>query len=82
MTPCLALIGGIFYIACGWSFCYWLYKEKDMAVYICERCGEYKDGDWDVCVEHPTDPTALLCEDCAGEMEEERVEKMEEFRHE
>lgn len=45
-----------------------------MAVYICERCGEYKDGDWHPCVEHPTDPVALLCEECAAEMEEENEE--------
>lgn len=50
-----------------------------MAVYICERCGEYKDGDWDVCVEHPTDPTALLCEGCAGELEDEIEEERKQY---
>lgn len=72
----------IFWVASGLLFGWWLYKEKDLAVYICERCGEYKDGDWGAPVEHPTDPTALLCEECAGVMEEERVEITEENRHE
>lgn len=40
-----------------------------MAIYYCEECDSYKDGDCDPCVEHPTDPTATICEECADNLE-------------
>ena len=42
-----------------------------MAIYLCEVCNNMKDGDYNPCVEHPTDPTAFCCEECATEIEEE-----------
>jgi hypothetical protein len=42
-----------------------------MAIYYCEECDSYKDGDYDLCVKHPTDPTATICEECATELEGE-----------
>ena len=39
-----------------------------MAVYYCEECDSYKDGDYDVCGEHPTDDCATICEECADNL--------------
>ena len=46
-----------------------------MAVYYCEECDSYKDGDYDPCAEHPTDDTATICEDCAWLLNEYKREK-------
>ena len=35
-----------------------------MSIYICNECGEPKDGDFDNCHEDPTDSTELICESC------------------
>ena len=42
-----------------------------MAVYYCEECDHYKDGDYFPCVEHPTQAEAFCCEACAERIEEE-----------
>jgi len=41
-----------------------------MAIYICDECGEMKDGDHDPCVEHPSDSSLFCCEECYAELEE------------
>lgn len=45
-----------------------------MAVYRCSRCDEYKDGDWHPATEDPKEEFGLMCEECAGEAEEEEEE--------
>ena len=45
-----------------------------MAMYICFECGNFKDDDWCVGTEHPTQPLELICEDCACEIDEEEEE--------
>ena len=35
-----------------------------MAMYRCSRCEEFKDGDWNTCVEDPLDISGLMCEEC------------------
>jgi len=45
-----------------------------MAIYYCEECDRMKDGDWSPCVEHPQDPTACICEECAARLEENEDE--------
>lgn len=40
-----------------------------MAIYICDVCDNYKDGDYFPCVEHPKDSSLLCCEECASEIE-------------
>lgn len=42
-----------------------------MAVYYCERCGNYKDSDWNVCCEDPRGVLYMVCEDCRCDIEEE-----------
>lgn len=44
-----------------------------MSIYYCENCDLYLDGDWDPCVEHPTDDTKTICESCAETMQEDEV---------
>ena len=39
-----------------------------MAVYYCHQCGDYKDGDWHPCEEHPTRDGELICPACMAEM--------------
>ena len=43
-----------------------------MAIYLCEgECGQMLDGDYFPSVEHPTDDTLNICEECADTLEEE-----------
>jgi hypothetical protein len=37
-----------------------------MAIYTCDECGEMLDGDHSPCMEHPTEPEAFCCEECAS----------------
>jgi len=39
-----------------------------MSVYYCQECDNYKDGDWEPCVEHNDE---CICEECAANIEEE-----------
>ena len=41
-----------------------------MAIYRCDECERFIDGDYFPCVEHPTDTTLELCEECAAKLEE------------
>ena len=50
-----------------------------MAIYLCDICNVMKDGDYDPCVEHPTDSSEFCCESCAEEAEEE-IEMEKEFK--
>jgi len=47
-----------------------------MAIYMCDVCGEYKDGDHSPCVES-TEGGDFCCEECAAELEEEADMKKE-----
>jgi len=42
-----------------------------MAAYRCSRCGELKNGDYNVCTEDPNEEFGLICEDCSTEIEDE-----------
>ena len=44
-----------------------------MAVYRCNQCDTFIDGDWNVCSEDPRKghENELVCEDCIVEIEEE-----------
>jgi hypothetical protein len=49
-----------------------------MSVYRCDRCENYYDADYEGCFEHPTDPTACLCESCSNDLLDE-VDLMQEI---
>jgi len=38
---------------------------------MCSECDNYFDSDYYPCIEHPEDSCALICEECAAELEEE-----------
>ena len=42
-----------------------------MAIYICDKCNNYKDDDFDPCEDNPNDPTTCLCPDCAVDIQEQ-----------
>ena len=53
-----------------------------MSIYYCEECDRNIDGDWFICVEHPTQAEAFCCEACAERIEEEEKEELKRMRSE
>ena len=43
-----------------------------MAMFICNKCGNYVDNDYHPCSQDPNDELGLICPECAFEMEEEK----------
>ena len=49
-----------------------------MSMYRCDECETMIDGDYDPCVEHPTDSTLFCCETCADDIQNE-IDLQKEF---
>ena len=42
-----------------------------MSCFICNRCGDFKDSDFENCEEDPDNNTELICLECYEEIEED-----------